>query len=69
MLQDIRRKSAVSSVKQMSSKEQQQRVSEYDEHVYNMKNDSSRDLLVDVQEQLLGLFSKLKVSNWKVGIK
>ena len=62
MLQDIRRKSAVSSVKQMSSKEQQQRISEYDEHTRSMMNDSSRDLLVDVQEQLLGLFSKLQVS-------
>lgn len=60
VLQDIRRKSAVSSVKQMSSKEQQQRISEYDEHTRSMMNDSSRDLLVDVQEQLLGLFSKLQ---------
>ena len=61
LLQSIRRKSAVSSVKEMSSKEQQQRVAEFDERMRTMMSDSSRDLLVNVQEQLLGLFSKLKV--------
>ena len=61
MLQDIRRKSAVSSVKEMSSLEQQQRMAEYDERMRSMMSDSSRELLVNVQEQLLGLFSKLKV--------
>ena len=61
LLQTIRRKSAVSSVKEMSSKEQQQRIAEFDERMRNMMSDSSRDLLVNVQEQLLGLFSKLKV--------
>ena len=62
LLQVIRRHSAVSSVKEMSSKEQQQRIAEYDERIRGMMSDSSRDLLVNVQEQLLGLFSKLKVS-------
>lgn len=61
VLQDIRRKSAVSSAKQMSSKEQQQRILEQDERMRNIMNSSTRDLLVDVQEQLLGLFGKLKV--------
>ena len=62
LLQVIRRHSAVSSVKEMSSKEQQQRIAEYDERMRGMMSDNSRDLLVNVQEQLLGLFSKLKVS-------
>lgn len=61
LLQDIRRHSAVTSVKEMTSKEQQQRVAEFDERMRNMMSDSSRDLLVNVQEQLLGLFSRLKV--------
>ncbi|CAB3996117.1 Hypothetical predicted protein [Paramuricea clavata] len=60
LLQTIRRHSAVSSVKEMSSKEQQQRIAEYDERMRGMMSDNSRDLLVNVQEQLLGLFSKLK---------
>jgi hypothetical protein len=49
-------------VKELSGKEQQQRIAEYDERMRSMMSNSSRDLLVNVQEQLLGLFSKLKVS-------
>ncbi|XP_046856981.1 trichohyalin-like [Xenia sp. Carnegie-2017] len=59
-LQDMRRQSAISRVKQMSSKEQQQRIAEFDEHMRTMMSADTRKLLVNVQEQLLGLFSKLK---------
>ena len=62
LLQNIRRNSAVSSVKELCNKEQQQRIAEFDERMRSMMSDNSRDLLVNVQEQLLGLFSKLKVS-------
>lgn len=57
----MRRQSAISRVKQMSSKEQQQRIAEFDEHMRTMMSADTRKLLVNVQEQLLGLFSKLKV--------
>ena len=61
VLQDIRRKPAISCAKQLSKQEQQRRISEYDEHIRSMMSESSREILVNVQEQLLGLFSKLKV--------
>ena len=50
-------------MKELCNKEQQQRIAEFDERMRSMMSDNSRDLLVNVQEQLLGLFSKLKVSH------
>ena len=52
-------------MKELCNKEQQQRVAEFDERMRSMMSDNSRDLLVNVQEQLLGLFSKLKVGQTK----